>query len=306
MNRIFKTGKFLLALVSAAILATGCDTTSDLDLSPIDSPEAPAGCPAVEFYPTNPTSLEIDPANPMFELAIQRAATDAASYDIKVLENESNAFSVPSSVTFAAGETITHIIVKINDGAPTATPLKLSLTFDEANINPYTSGYKSYSPSVTVIKWNNLGTGQWLDGFWYGFWDEVEIFERDDQRGTYRIRNPYTNALVDAYGEVKATYTDYFVFYCDKNDYVSWDECLYINTFSEGNGGEIKGYLPSALSGSLAPSDKLSTAVRDDDGNILYFQITPYWYMDGIGGWGTKYPCFLAFPGVDLATEWEW
>lgn len=306
MNRIFKTGKFLFAVVSAAMLATGCDTTSDLDLSPIDSPEVPAGCPAVEFSTSNPTSMEIDPATPEFKLTVQRAATDAASYDIKVLENESNAFSVPTSVSFGAGETTAVVTVKINDGAPTATPLKLSITFDDNNINPYTTGYKSYSPSVTVIKWNDLGTGQWLDGFWYGFWDEVEIYERDDQRGTFRIRNPYTNDLVDAYGDTKATYTDYFVFYLSNDDYVSWDTCLYINTFSEGNGGEIKGYLPSALSASLKASDKLSLADRDDAGNILYFKITPYWYMDGIGGWGTKYPCYLAFPGVDLATEWGW
>ncbi len=149
---------------------------------------------------------------------------------------------------------------------------------------------------------NTVGTGQWLDGFWYGFWSEVELQQRDDIPSSYRIKNPYTNELVSAYGESAGTYADYLVFSLSKTGFVSWDTQIFINTLYGGS-VDIKGYFPSALSSSLEANDELSHVVKDEAGNIRYFVIDPYWYVDGVGGWGTGYPCYLAFPGVDLATE---
>ena len=101
----------------------------------------------------------------------------------------------------------------------------------------------------------------------------------------------------------------------DENGRVSWETPIYINSLYEGV--DIKGYYPSKLNSKYAKYDDYSVVEKDDSGdNIRYLSITPYWYMDETnGGWGIGYDyegeyyyytCYLAFPGVDLATEWEW
>lgn len=161
MNKILKANKLFMALSAVAMLLAGC-YKAELDLSPIDSPAVPEGCPAVEFCNDNQTSFEIDPATPTFEVKLQRKATNAATYNIKVVNNEDDSFVVPSSVTFAEGEQTTTITVSIKESAKPATPLKLTLSFDDELLNPYTPGYKNYTATVKLIAWEKLGRGYWL------------------------------------------------------------------------------------------------------------------------------------------------
>jgi len=50
--------------------------------------------------------------------------------------------------------------------------------------------------------------------------------------------------------------------------------------------------------------DSESVVSKDDSGNIEYFELYPYYYMDGLGGFGL-YPVYVGFPGFDLAGELE-
>ncbi len=264
-------------------------------------------CPALTFGSDNTESVELDPAAPTTAaITVFRGKTDTeASYSIRVLSNTDNIFTVPQTVNFAAGAEEAAVTVSFNN-AEVGKSYTLEIGLDEGDVDAYSSDtYTSYVYTCIRVKWNTIGKGQWLDGFWYGFWDEVNIQQRDDIPGVYRINNPYTDELVSSTGETTATYTDYLVFTLSETGYVSWDTSFYINTAYDGS-TEIKGYYPSALGSSLASSNELSYAETDDEGNIRYFTITPYWYVDGVGGWGTDYPCYLAFPGVDLATDWEW
>lgn len=293
-----------LAVAAIAMMLTACDS-SEIDLGPVNSPAAAENCPNMGFSKSNASKIELDPASPEFTVTVTRSAKEAATYAISVVENQDNSFIVPENVTFAADQTSVDITVKMKEDAATATPLKLTLSFSDDLINPYTPDLKSLTTQATLIKWNTIGKGQWIDGFWYECYFDVDIVERDDQPGTYRIKSPYTDKLIEDFEQIKATYTDYLVFYLDEDDYVSWDKVLYINTIHPSYGAELKGYYPSDLSKSLEENNATSYAERDEEGNILYFQINPYWYMDGVGGFGCKYPCYLAFPGVDLATELE-
>lgn len=291
-----------LVYIAVGLVGMFTSCSDDNEYAPGDA--TAAGCAALTFGENNVLSEELDPNDPTTAtITVYRSNSDAqATYPLSVLSNTDNIFSVPQSVSFAAGAKEAEFEISFN-GAEVGESYSVEIALDDADVDAYSADtYKSFVYTCVRVKWNTVGTGQWLDGFWYGFWSEVDIQERDDKPGTYRINNPYTDELVSSYGEAKGTYTDHLVFTLSKQGLVSWTTPIYINTLYGGS-VDIKGYFPSTLSSSQAALDELSVANTDDAGNILYFTIAPYWYVDGAGGWGTDYPCYLAFPGVDLATE---
>lgn len=262
----------------------------------------------VYFPSANISNIELDPvAATEFDITIARLNTEGSiEVPIIVQTNDGDVFQLPETAVFADGDA--EATIKVNfPNAEIGNPYKLTVTVPKEFISLYKKfdGGVSYSLNVQRVKWNMLGNGQWLDGFWYGFGEEVTIEQRDDIPNMYRVSNPYTNELVDSYGEIKGTYTDNYVFTVNKDATVSWEGALYINTINSQYGAEMKGYYPSSLSPSIAENDALSIVEYDESGNILYFTINPYWYMDGVGGYGC-YPCHIAFPGVDLINEWGW
>lgn len=298
-----KLNKFVLGF--AVMAAFGFASCGD-DFDFTDEPSPVCENDAVRFSDGNAAMTEIDPSNPVFAVVVKRDATQAASYTLTVIENQENAFSVPSTVTFAEGEKEVSVPVGISENAPTATDLSLTLSLQDDQVNPYKSEMAKRTFTINIVKWNNLGTGQWLDGFWYGFWDEVQIQQRDDKPEIFRCTNPYTNELCEAYGESNhGTYTKYLTFELKKNGQITWEKYFTFNTMYDDS-NEIWAVVPSALTDNKA-DDAGSKAEFDEEGNIQYFTIDPYWYISGMGGWGPgEYPCYLAFPGVDLATEFEW
>ncbi|MFW5626751.1 MAG: hypothetical protein ACOCM9_05715 [Segatella copri] len=155
-----KIKNIFLSLAAATMLLTACGN-DDLELGNSTTAPVEASCPAVEFSTANKSSFEVDPSDPSVSFKVQRKATDAASYPIKVVEGADN-FNVPASVDFAAGETEKDIKVTVKESAAQGTPLSLELTFDDANLNPYTQGIKDFTASVTVIKWEAAGSGVWM------------------------------------------------------------------------------------------------------------------------------------------------
>lgn len=208
MNAILKSKKLFMAVVGMVMVLTGC-TTSDLDLSPIDSPAVPANCPAVEFSAESQSVFEKDPADPAFTVKVQRKATDAATYAIKVVKNQDDSFIIPASVSFEAGEKEKEITVTTKADAATAVPLSFTITFDDEAINPYTSGLKAYSATVTLIAWENLGVGYWVGNLINTVWGvqslplAVIVEKAETKEGTkFRFTNPYKDVAYaqDQYG----------------------------------------------------------------------------------------------------------
>ena len=291
INKIF----LMAGLAMMSFFVSSCSDDDD-DYAP--GPQVAANCPEIRFAAENAAAIEVDPSSPSFDVVVKRTATDAATYTINVDKNEQNVFTIPQSVSFAAGETETTITIGVSASAPTATDLAMAISFDDELTNYYKDGeVGAYGVVINVVKWNTIGTGTYYDGFWYGFVDEVEIQQRDDDPTQYRCTNPYTEDKVLADGSIVGTYNKFLaVFTLKKDGHITWDKFFYINTISASYGAEIKAYMPSEKGGSNADS----IAEFDEEGNILYFQIDPYWYMDGVGGWGNGYPCYLAWPGVEL------
>ena len=156
-----KINKIYLSVTAIAMMFASCGN-EDLELGNSTTAPVDANCPAVEFAANNATTYEVDPADPSFTVTVQRKATDAATYNIKVVENQDNSFVVPATVEFAADETTKDINISMNASAAAGEPLALTLSFDDADLNPYTTGLKSLSINTTIIKWESIGTGYWL------------------------------------------------------------------------------------------------------------------------------------------------
>lgn len=192
-----KIKNIFLSLAAATMLLTACGNDA-LELEDSTTPKVEASCPAVEFSASNQTTVEVDPSDPTTSFKVVRKATDAASYAIKVIEGADN-FDIPATVDFAAGETEKDIKVSVKESAAQGTPLALELTFDEANINPYTTGIKDFTATVTVIKWEAAGTGYWKGNIVNQYFAVesmpmyVELEKATTATATkYRFKSPYS------------------------------------------------------------------------------------------------------------------
>ena len=153
INKIF-------SLFAIALMAVACDPDAE-SYTPGGLEEGNQGiCFAGNYTQT----VEVEPGVTSFILTLKRSVTDTAgSVDIKVLNNEENIFICPSTASFAAGEATTTLTVE----TPSATAgilynLKLAVSGD--NVSEYTSGYNEISVNFSIIKWESIGTGYYLDG----------------------------------------------------------------------------------------------------------------------------------------------
>lgn len=163
--------KNLFLSLTAAVMALSSCGNEDLELGNSTTAPVDANCPAVEFAAGNTTTFEVDPSDTQFNLTVVRKATDAASYNIVVVENQENAFVVPSTVAFAAGEQSKSITINMAENAPKGQALALALSFDDKDLNPYTSGLKAIEVKTTIIKWESIGRGYWIGNVINTFYD---------------------------------------------------------------------------------------------------------------------------------------
>ncbi len=157
LNKIFFAAALCLGIIS-------CQEEAEWTPAPEVSADAQ------EVYFENPDELgcEIDPADNVtsHEVVVLRAADKAAealTIGINVIQNDSNKFTVPESVTFEAGAVKATFAIGF-EGLQVAETYTLHLALDPAAINPYDTlaCNASYSFSVTPIKWE-LGKGIYVD-----------------------------------------------------------------------------------------------------------------------------------------------
>ncbi len=162
---------YLLGLLIGLIAFAGC-SEDDL-VKPTPSPEAPAGTHGVYFPVSNKAAFELMPDDPTeIELKIARSvSTGAVDVPITVEVNDDNVFVVPSSVSFAAGETEKSFKVTFPTAAEGVTyNLKLNVEGEEY-VNPYVSGLSYVKTNTTRVKWEALEKPMiYLDGTFSAVW----------------------------------------------------------------------------------------------------------------------------------------
>lgn len=161
------------------------------------------------YFPVTTQSVELDPVDPTTATiqVMRRNTNGALSVPFEVTRNTDNVFTV-GQANFAAGDSIANIEVSFPN-AEVGKPYTLQLTLNDPS---YVSKYSEdiiYTFDVTRVKWNDVGfyydeNGNKVEG-WCMYTDDfvtgiygvqnltypVQVQERDDQPGVFRIKNAY-------------------------------------------------------------------------------------------------------------------
>lgn len=310
MNKIFKT--FLAASVSLLAVACNLDQVNDVYTAEGNEPsmlqtvfnetELDATLETIAIPVVRSNSSEAATVNLTATLP---AGITVSGTAVETLENGNVVYS--TSVSFAAGEAQTGCVLNISE---MAVGFSYKGTVAIAEGEKVNENKVTMSTAFTLAKaytWVSLGQGEWFDQLSlmsdssYGV-QTVEVMKAEGFE-RYRIMNPYANTdqLAAAWGASslggnKSSFIEFWVL--DNGVNVAWDGWWFPGILYDGDGTDIKAYLPSALDASLAEEDVKSLFVEE---KVVEFH--PYWYIDGLGGFGTKYPCFLTLPGGPSMSE---
>ncbi len=157
--------KYFLMAMAVCLSFTACSDDDD-NWSPGPQEEG-SGIAGAYFHNGNETLYEVDPtAETVFPVTVCRLdSVGALSLPIEVLTNDSNVFVVPEAVEFADGAKEATFNVRY-DGAKEGVTYNLSIAVPQAQVSLYKEfdGAIDFSCSVVRIKWNEMGTGYFLDG----------------------------------------------------------------------------------------------------------------------------------------------
>lgn len=240
------------------------------------------------------------------EVPFTRNNTSGA-LDVPVsLTDASGIFSLQnSSISFASGEAVAYAYVAYDYDKldPKASyPIEVSLA-SEANASLY---HAVAMPFTCVKAWKDLGVGEFFDNLAlmssdsYGI-AKCTVLQSPDGALRYRIMNPYADQAqrAAAWDEAcaQATPSEYIEFWVTDEEtmQVTWNSYWLTGLWYQGTpGNDIKAYLPSVKGQSDA-----NCRFLDD----YIVQFTPYYYIDGLGGFG-MYSCFLSMPGGPDLEAW--
>lgn len=200
-----KTFKYLLLAFLSAFVFAGCEDDVTYDRGGDEDPNSYG-----VFFPTQAkaTDLELDPADPMeVELTIARTNdTEAITVPVVVTSNVEGIFTV-EPITFDAGQPQRTFKVTFPN-AEIGTTYKCNIRVaDPAYAQIYGEKATGIDFSITRVKWNLVTgkngetKGKWRDDIIssiygvpvkYAESDLIEIYERDDTKGYYRILDVYS------------------------------------------------------------------------------------------------------------------
>lgn len=182
MKKIFKL--FVLPVMALAVISCGDD-----EIKRTESPAFNADAEQVFFYndDVNPSSIELLPTDSLFEIVIGREVYEyAAEIKLKLVDN-SGAFSIPSSVSFAAGDSIDTIQVWVDtEKLEFFKDYSIELSIDDSkSVNPYVvaaNGVPFWSVNVIVSDYQHFDdvvvTSAWFEESWQ---DEILYSELLDK-----------------------------------------------------------------------------------------------------------------------------
>jgi hypothetical protein len=155
----------------------------------------------VYFPSTNSSSVSLSTANTSFNVIVNRVVTDeATTVPVTVTGNDEGYYTVPSSVSFAQGESTATLAVSY-DPEVVGYDNYTSLTFTLASEYTTEYGMSSYTVKVGIpAPWKSLGQCTFVEDFlttFYGIENiayNVEIQENMLQPGYFRLVNAFGEA----------------------------------------------------------------------------------------------------------------
>lgn len=296
------------AIVLECVLALGL-LASCVETAPEYVPGEPNSATCVVTPDLSaPTNLSLN-GTPI-EVAFTRNNTSGPLDVTVALTDNSGIFSLQSStVSFASGEKTANAYVTYDyDKLDPKGSYNIEVTMTS---DAYASPYNAVTMPFTCVKaWKDLGVGEFFDNLAlmssdsYGI-AKCTILQSPDGAMRYRIMNPYADKAqrAAAWDEAcaAATPSEYIEFWVKDEEtmQVTWNGFWLTGLWYQGTpGADIKAYLPSALNSSQAPNDAQSRFLDE-----YIVQLAPYYYIDGLGGFGI-YACYLSMPGGPDLEAW--
>lgn len=142
-------------------------------------------------------SVKLLPSDTKFNVPLHRVnASSAASYNVKIVKVDSisavDPFCiVPSTVSFAAGESTKNLTVDLAEGCSLQTTYNLVLALEGEVDNPYTSGSIESSVSVVIdYTWVSAGSVMMTSG-WAGTSARINLQKAKENPNLYRLVSPF-------------------------------------------------------------------------------------------------------------------
>ena len=289
-----KLNKIFLGLLGlGAMVMSACSSSDDYEWAKL------TGGNQVYFSNELPSSQTLSMSSTSFTIPVSRVSTnDAQTVNIS-LTSDDNAFSAPSSVSFAAGASTADLVISYDpealgyDNKKNAT---LTIT-DTDQTNAYGNSTYSFT-AVIPSPYKTLGKGTITENFIFGGTASVTIMQNTQNPNEFRImsafdalakatdtdldgnQEPYIQLTLlqpgDTFYDVTITKTG-LVGYTDINTgyyHSSYDADIYM-------------LFPGRMTKYAAESYFLHNYVMDWQENGLpgRIQLAPYHYMFGVGGW---------------------
>ena len=193
MNKITK---YLYGLMALPFLALASCTEEEKHVPGEPDLE---GCYGV-YFPTQKVGGTYDPTTDelKFNVKINRTVESGSiNVPLEIIGNEEGYFDIPESVEFADGQAETEFEVsfeKVPLGQECSFTIQMT---DPEFVAQYSSNASFLTASVTVEKWESIGTGLFREDMMTTFYGvdnveyEVEILENANQKGFYRLIYPY-------------------------------------------------------------------------------------------------------------------
>ncbi|MCM1312269.1 MAG: hypothetical protein NC206_11315 [Bacteroides sp.] len=274
LNKIF----LLIGMALAGTLAS-CDDDDDYTAGPQATGQGVSfgtvSCDADETYlPTDETVLKI---------AVYRKDTKAAA-DIPVIVNLNDSiegsavFDIPGTVHFNAGEETAELAVRFPDAT-----LGTSYTFEIEIPEEYKNVY-----ATNLLRRHIMRDYEWIsyEGILTTDFDGIDsdvIIQKANGFPIWRVVDPFADYWDAYYGE--DTEIDYSVVAQYINFTIDEDGSVKFDTFLNDAYDEesfIYAFWPLDLNAGLTEEAAMSRLV-DSQTVELY----PYYYVPGLGGWGT-------------------
>lgn len=310
-----KLSKYIFTLAALALASTACVKEEEYQKGQSDL----EGCYGV-YFPVQETQYVVDPdSDPVQTLTAVRTNVDGDITVPVVLSTSADGVLELSPIEFVDGQAETTFTVSYPK-AEIGTKYTMSLTIeDPLYASNYLDGATSLDISVLRERWISLGKAQYLDD-WMEIYVETEILQNELNPNKFRIMDPYgpfwaLNSYTpkdapDAYFEINVLKVGQVLWpgkeYETKitlSNLIMYDP-ICTGYYDNTNGGTHYYYHPCNFSSTEAESAWTYNCVLgyQDNGLPTAFQIAPFPYMPGLGGWNysTEPLVTIVFPGAVL------
>ena len=302
--------KYSLALLTVLMGFSSCSDSDD------NYQKASVSGPQVFFDKDMSKVVNLTFDDTSFKVPVSRA-NDAEAVTVSLSkEDEENLFTVPSSVSFAAGQSVAEIEIGLDPSKFEFNEFKtLTLTVDPEQGTPYGIGTLTLSVGMPLT-WKTLGKGTYVDT-WFGHQTNPVIQQCEQNPQKFRIAAPYADYDGDDYFDMSGTMDEYLELTVLKPGDVFNDVTITENdlvVFPIYSTGAIHPSYTDDVIVMMHPSEYSSMAsdqtkwtfnrVLEYDANGIpaKIQLAPSYYMMKYGGWNNTQNdgvITIYFPGND-------